>query len=240
MQHNFCSNVNSGAQMRLKTVGLVVLAMLVLGVTASASFALPDISLLAGDTFPVTATAANTTVATSLETAVGSKLSGVGFKASITCTELSSLCKYAAEFKGVKEGKNECKSAGGGKEVVIVEGEVHVVYVALSTLADGALFLVPALEILCGSEASPDKVKIKVEGSVLGSLTATLGSDIETFSGTLKGSKGKQELTKYFNDAGTEVAASLKANFGLGLEGADENVAEAVTFTPNKMLIISG
>jgi hypothetical protein len=206
-----------------------------MGIMASQAAALPDLHVLEGETYPVTATAENTKVATNLSTAV-SKLGGVGFTAKISCKELTSLCTYEAIFKGVKEGKLVCKSGTEVGETVKVTGELHLVEIKLSPLTLGALFLVPAFEVLCGSTENPDKVKIKIEGAILGAVGVAAGTDVTTFTVTIKGEKGKQELTKYFNDEEKEVAASLKANFGLGFEAADENVAEAVTFNTSKMV----
>jgi hypothetical protein len=220
--------------MRLRvSLALVVVAA---GIVASpAAATLPDLHVLEGETYPVSAAAENAKVATTLSTAA-TKLEGVGFTTKISCKELTALCAYEAFFKGIKEGKLPCKSGTEVGETVKVAGEVHLVEIKLSPLALAALFLVPTVEVLCGTAEAPDKVKIKIEGSLLGSVNVAAGTDVTMFTGTLKGEKGKQELTKYFNDEEKEVAASLKANFGLGFEAAAENVAETVTFSASKMV----
>ena len=223
---------------RLMIVGAALMATLIVSIAATAAMAvtLPSVLFLAGKT---SATAKATSGSTSsLETIVGSKLTGKGLEVSLTTTTAgSALGTYVTLFKEVAEGTNKCKTGTLAAGNVEIKGEFHLVTLSETPLEMGVLFLVPATTILCGTTEKPEKVKIKVEGSALSSFSGTLNSEIKEFSGTLLATKGKPSKTAYLNDAGEKLNASLKSNFGLGLEESAENVTEPIKFTSEGLTI---
>jgi len=223
---------------RFMIVGAALVAALVASIAASAAMAvtLPSILFLAGKTSAVAK--ATSTSATSLETVVGSKLTGKGVEVTLTTTTAgSALGTYVSLFKEVAEGTNKCKTGTLAAGNVEIAGEFHLVTISEVPLVMGTLFLVPVTTILCGTTEKPEKVKIKVEGSALSAFSGTFNSEIKEFSGTLLASKGKPSKTAYLNDAGTTLNASLKSNFGLGLEESAENVTEPIKFISEGLTI---
>jgi hypothetical protein len=223
---------------RFMIVGAALLATLVASIAATAAMAvtLPSVLFLPGKTSAVAK--ATSSSATTLETIVGSKLTGKGLEATLTTTTAgSALGTYVTLFKEVAEGTNKCKTGTLAAGNVEIAGEFHLVTISENPLVMGVLFLVPLTTILCGTAEKPEKVKVKVEGSALASFTGTFNSEIKEFSGTLLGTKGKPSKTEYLEDLGKPLNASLKANFGLGVEGADENVAEPIKFTSEGLTI---
>jgi len=214
---------------RLKVVGLTLMSMFVLGLTAtSASALLPDLHVsLTGGTYPVHAEATCSTCATALAQEGGSVLTGVGLKVLYLFAELSALGSYHAHFEGVKKGTKECNTAGDSKEVVLVEESVHLVFTELSPgLKVAALYLVlNPLTIECGT------LHVKVKGSVLGSYGGALNSSITTFKGNLLGKLGRQSIFKYEENLGNTVEAELLSDSGTGYQPSSENVSKELTAT---------
>lgn len=66
--------------------------------------------------------------------------------------------------------------------------------------------------------------------------------ELTEVGGKLEGSKGKNTLTKYFNDEGHEVEAKLEANFGTGFIQTDVTVGEEIKIKAleGKMFEITG
>jgi len=217
---------------RFLIVGVALMATLVMSIMATAATAvtLPAVLFLPGKTSAVAKATSGS--ATTLETIGGAKLTGIGLEATLTSSTASpALGPYGVLFKEVAEGKNKCKTGTLKAGNVEITGEFHLVTLSEKPLEMGVLFLVPLTVISCGTTELPEKVKIKVEGSSLASFTGTFNSEIKEFSGTLLGAKGKPAKTAYLNDEGATLNAALKANFGLGFEEADENVAEPIKFT---------
>ena len=223
---------------RWRTVGAVLVAALVASVATSAALAvtLPSVLFLPGKTSAMAKATSGST--SSLETIVGSKLTSKGLEVSLTATTAGSASgTYVTLFKEVAEGTNKCKTGTLAAGNVEIKGEFRLVPLSETPLEMGVLFLVPPTTIACGTIMKPEKVKIKVEGSALSSFTGTLNSEIKEFSGTLLGTKGKPSKTAYLNGAGETLNASLKANFGFGLEECAENVAEPLKFTSEGLTI---
>jgi hypothetical protein len=223
---------------RLVIGSAAVMATLVLGAMASvaAAVTLPSVLFLAGKTSAVAK--ATSSSATTLETVVGSKLTGKGLEATLTIsTAGSALGPYVSLFKEVSEGTNKCKTGTLSAGNVEIDGEFHIVTIREIPLEQIILLLVSPKTIVCGTTEKPEKVKIKVEGSAAASFNGTLNSEIKEFKVGLKGAKGKPAKTAYLNDAGETLNASLKSNFGLGVEESDENIAEEVTFTSEGLTI---
>ena len=229
---------------RLNWLTAALMAVLALGAiaSASASAALPDLSLLPGGTFPMTALGEGAGE-TKLETASGGLLVGKGFKLSLTAKELSALGTYEAVFTNVKEKTLPCKSPGAAKEEVKVTGnEYHLTWLEVKKVMVN--FLVGELKIECGE---PAKIKITISGQAIGGTTIEKGKEVETtgFKGNLKcKAAGVQELKLYQTDAqeaagkGEMTEGFLLANFGSGNSKACENVAEEVTIKPSQMFIV--
>jgi hypothetical protein len=202
---------------------------------------LPDMSVtLSGGVYPINMEGSRTSATTSLGTASGVTLSGTGVTLALETTELSALGTFKSTFTKVKSSEGiECNTAGDAKGVVLVKGEFHLVPINLSPLSTGTLFLVSEAEIEC-----PGGVNVVVRGALISSLNG-IGSEtteLTGFGGELKGSKGKQNLSEYYNVAGTKVKAKLESEAGVGFVMSDENISEEVKLTVegSKMLVITG
>jgi|GEM_PF-5800600 len=223
------------------TTLLTVVALSMLAVITSASAAVPSVSLLAGESFPITVEAHATTSVT-LETVTGSKVvcSLQDLKTTYAGGVFNRISKNDSTLDGCKEGTNKCKTGTEASGTVVIKGEGVLVFISESPLKVGYLSLIPATTILCGTTEKPEKIKIKVEGSVLGSYNATLNADITSSKSAFKGEKGKPEKTAFLNESGGTVNASLKANFGLGAETSDLNIAEELSDEVGGMMLVSG
>jgi hypothetical protein len=224
---------------RFKFLGLALLSVCAFGImtAASASAALPDLSLLSGEAFPVTMEGSLTSKDL-LETAVlGEKLEGTKVTLKLELAELSALGKFTAVFVGVKEKTNPCKSTSGAKEEVATSGEFHIVLL-VGGASYGIVFLPSSVLIECGE---PAKTKIHVKGAAVGSTTLATGADFTETKGTLEGSKGKNNITEYLNSSGTATKGILESNFGTGFEQSMESVTGAITLkvVGTKMLVLT-
>ncbi len=197
---------------------------------------LPDISIALGGSYPLHLNFEdNKKTVSSLETTGGSLLkSKSGLLVLFLISELSALGTFDALFLKVEQGTQECHSVGDSEGTVLLTGEFHVV---LGPSGLEALLLISEFEIICG------KVKVKVKGSLLSTLSAgTEAEELTETSSELKGKAGKPTLTKYYNDEGKTVEALLLSNFGTGFLESDENVEEPVTLKvlESKMFTITG
>jgi hypothetical protein len=185
--------------------------------------ALPDVSVVLSETYPVKSKGATSTV-TSLGSASGVSLAGKGVNLVLEASELSSLGIFTATFSAVEEpaNKEKCKTGTETAGTVVSKGEYHVVPRPTAGVA-GILFLVSAFEVICGS------AKVKIRGDVLSSLNAgSEASELSSFGGVLEGSLGVQKLSEYINDTGSVVKASLENDAGLEYVKADESVTGEV------------
>jgi hypothetical protein len=232
---------SEGDDMGRPMTALAIVALSTLAGVAPASAAVPSVSLLAGESFPITVEAHATTTVT-LETVTGSKVvcSLQDLKTTYSGGVLNRISKNDSTLDGCKEGANNCKTGTEAAGTIVIKGEGVLVVISESPLTVGYLSLVPATTIACGTTEQPEKLKVKVEGSVLGSYNATLNADITTSKSGFKGTKGKPEKTAYLNEAGETVNASLKANFGLGAEASDLNIAEELSDKASSMMLVSG
>jgi hypothetical protein len=228
---------------RLKLVGVMLGALFALAITATSAMAvsLPDMSVtLTGGAYPINAEGKQANAATSLGTSSGVTLSGTGVTLALATAELSALGTFTSTFTKVKNTEGvECNTTGDATGVVLVKGEFHLVPISLSPLTIGTLFLVSESEITC-----PGGVSVVVRGNLISSLNG-IGSEateLTGFGGELKGEKGKQNLSEYYNDGGTKIKAKLESEAGAGFVASDENVSEEVKLTVagSKMLVITG
>jgi hypothetical protein len=212
--------------------------MFVLGLTAtSALAALPDLHIALGEEFPVTAHGEDAAAVTTLSSAGGSVLTGKGVDLLVEWKELSSLGTFDSNFTNVVMKTKKCKSGTDVAGTVLVKGPVHLVFVQLTPkLVVGVLYLFEPIEISC------EGVKIKCKGSVLGTYEGELNKDITKFSGSVLGSKGVQEKTKYWNQEGTAEVEDepLLCDPGTGFVKSAQNIDLPLTLTANKMIEILG
>jgi hypothetical protein len=197
---------------------------------------LPDISVTLGGTYPVHLQGSLASASTGLETSSGSVLKGTGVTLLLLTTELSALGTFNADFTSVENvEKIKCHSGGDAAGVVLLGGEFHLV---LSPQNLGILFLVSEFEVEC-----PGGVNVLLRGNVLGGLTGIGGQSTELTSvgGVVEGSKGKQNISEYFNAGGTKIKAKLEAEAGTGFTAASENVSGTVTLSVlgSQMIVIS-
>jgi hypothetical protein len=231
-----------------KLFGLALVALFVLGVTATSAFALPDISLtLSGSTFPLVLKANQTKAATQLSNVVGEKVNGEGVLIVLSLTALGHLGTFEALFTKAKKGTSACHSEESGvsdpAEEILTKGSWHLVYTSLPStpaLALGILFLVAPVTFKCGTET------VNVKGDTLSSVTAssagTETTELTSLGGVLEGNGvGVQNLKTFYNESGTATTAKLEANFGSGFKGAAEEVKEEVkpTAEGSNMFVIT-
>jgi hypothetical protein len=220
----------------LKIAGLLLASLFALGLMTTSAFALPDLGLLSGENFPGEAKA-RSTATVALENSGGSVLTGTGVETKLVWASLSALGVYTSEFKSVGKGTIKCETTGAGAGNVLVGGEVHLVFTSTSPLTVAMLLLVPEITLECAG------LDIKVRGAVLGTYGSALNADLTTFTGELKGSLGVQNLTKYFNNGGTVVEASLLSSVeGGAFKKSSLNIAAAQEFKVEggKMIIVTG
>lgn len=223
----------------LKILGVALVAMFALGITATSAFALPDISIALGGAYPIHLQFGdNGKTKSLLETITGAALHGEGLLLLLLTKELSSLGTYEALFLNVigpLPKTTNCNTEGDKKGEVLTTGTFHVVYIKLTPLTLGIAFLTAPVTIKC------EKTTTKVEGCALSTLEAAEG-ELTKVSGELKGEKGKNNLTKYFNSEGKEVECKLLSNFGTGNQQSDEVVAEPIPLEvlEGKMFEITG
>jgi hypothetical protein len=211
-----------------KTLGVAFAGLLVLGATATSAFA--TLPVLSAATFPLHLDFAdNGTTPTTLENSAGTKLTGKGLLLLLLASSQGSLGLYLTLFLNVALGATKCNTPGDASgEVLLANGEYHLVFPSLSPLLLGIAILVAEFEIKCGL------VPIKVRGCVLAKVTdpKTETEEVELATGELNGSatKGKNELTEFDNEAGTgKVSCRLESNASGGAFGfAAEIVGEPI------------
>jgi hypothetical protein len=185
-----------------------------MGIMATSAFALPDISLtLPGSTFPLHLNFAdNNKTKTELQSASGAVITGEGLSLLLLIGELTALGTFRADFLNQKRVTKVCHSVGDAAGVILTEGPFHVVYTNLSPLLLGILYLPNSFEVEC------EGLLIEIKGSVISSFTGigTENSELTTATGQLTGTKGKAAITKYYNDSGQLLKATLLSNVGVG------------------------
>jgi hypothetical protein len=238
-----------GAVMRhFKLLGVAVAALCMMGIAmASSAFALPDISVELGGTYPLHLEVTLLTIPTKLSNVVKENLSGVGLLVLYLLTALGHLGTFEALFTKVKKGTIACFSEEGGKkdptEEILTKGSWHLVYTSLAGSAQGLqlgiLHLVAPVTIKCGSE------EISVKGDTLSSVESLSGTETTEYTsltGILKGNgEGGPNIKFFYNEGGTSVKAKLEANFGTGFkESAEEVEGEVkVTALEGKMFVVT-
>jgi hypothetical protein len=226
-------------------------ARLVLGVlfafaamaTSASAFTLPDVSVtLTGGKYPLHLEANNPAATTTLESASGVSLEGVGVSILLLATELSALGTFAALFLGIKIAANGSKCHTGTEQpgVLKLTGEYHIV--PLNNAGKiGLLLLVSEVQLFCGE---PTEMTTTVRGDMLASITnaGTENHELTSLTGALSGSLGKPELSEYVNDTGSIVKAHLEADWGLEFVAVNLQISEPLSFAVlgSQMLVITG
>jgi hypothetical protein len=167
-------------------------------------------------------------------------LTGTGATGLLLATELSALGTFTTDLTNISNPEGvKCNTPGDAAGVVLLGGEVHGVQISLSPLEQGLLFLITEFEIECRGG-----VNVLIRGDIIATATGagSEGTELTSFGGVLKGEKGKQEISEYYNDGGTEIKARLESEAGAGFTVSDENIAEEI---PNlvlgsQMIVITG
>jgi hypothetical protein len=203
----------------------VVVAVLALWVATSASaLVLPDIHVLSGETYPLHLNFSdNKKTAADVNDTAGNKLEGTGLLLLFLTFELSSLGSFAALFLKVTNKRGaSCNSEGDPAGEVLVTGSFHIVPLNTSK-EDAFLYLYKELTIECNA----GKEKVFVKGRFLSLINfkgvAETGDFTEMCTLLSGDKKGKDNVTKYLEDAGNAATAKIELNFGTGfLQGALE------------------
>jgi hypothetical protein len=197
---------------RLKLLGVVLAALWAMGLMATSAFALPDISVTLGSTYPLHLNYLSETIETKLESAAAI-LEGKGLHILYLIGTLTSLGTFRAIFLNVVNGENKaekCLSTANEGEV-LTEGEFHIVYTSLSPLTLGTLYLPKEITITCPGVS----ITIKVKGSVIGAIRFPSTNENEQLTGLknlLTGTGGKQQFRAYENESGGKLLAQLLCN----------------------------
>ncbi len=114
---------------------------------------------------------------------------------------------------------------------MLTEGSFHVVITSLyPNLQIGLLFLPNEVKLEC------EGVNLKVKGSVISSINTngiTEATELTNIKGLLaKGSTaGSQQISEYYNDAGTKVKSGLILTVAGVENSSNEQVKEELTLT---------
>jgi hypothetical protein len=220
----------------VKLFGIALAAMCVCGISmASSAFALPSVEATSQGSgtslYPLHLEVTILTIGTALEGTSGAFLTGEGILLLLLTGEASSLGTFEALFLKVEESGTACHSKGDQEGEVLTGGSFHIVWTSLSPLRLGELFLPGEVEITCG------KVVTKVKGDVLSSLK--LGSEkteeeteLTQVGGLLSGSKGKQSIKFFYNDAKESVEAKLLSSISGGTFKESDEVVKGEVVTP--------
>jgi hypothetical protein len=183
---------------------------------------LPDISITLGS-YPLHLNYLSNTVATALETTGGAELTGRGLHVLYLTGELTSLGTFRAIFLKVEKNREPCFNQGlEANGEVLTEGSFHLVYTSLpgssQGLQIGILYLVKELNGANGIQCRRAGIEVKVKGSVIGSINTLPEGEGERIGqkSVLSGTRGKQSIRAYWNDAGVGLLAQLLSSVGAG------------------------
>src|ERR1700755_2555634 len=200
----------------LGCTGIVLIIMLTLASASASAMELPDIHPLPESETVTAEGVIKGAEAAVIETEIGEKLTAEELRPLFRFEKLSSLGSGDLHFSGVSRKGTKCNTEGDAPGVVLMASEFKWHYIILQispALIADLVYLIPATTLICGT------LKIKASGSLVVGLEGVSNNTPTTsFKLSAKCSgKGKQELTSYFNDAGTSVTKNLVLmNFGLG------------------------
>ena len=148
------------------------------------------------------------------------ELSRQGGLAAVTCTKATGegtvegnrhLGMFKITFEKCKAGGGPCTGLGAAAENILSEGSYHIVFDTLGATLGAAgvaiLFLLAAFHFVCNTIIGEVLNTVAAGGMVL-CLIANPTALTKVFEFKCKGSAGKPEETKYYNEAGTLVAIS--------------------------------
>jgi hypothetical protein len=184
---------------------------------------LPDIFPgLAGEKYPVVLEGSSAGSFT-LETTGGQKVTGDGETVKLEAPETNATGSFTAKDTNVVTSGKKCKTAGAAEGEVKSSGSYQVVRLSKTTSAIGLLFLPSEYTMECSG------TNIKVKGSMIANLSAgEESSELTSMELSLKGTGGKEEVTKYLNYEEEEITVHPEVNFGLGFVEADESLGAKV------------
>jgi hypothetical protein len=199
----------------LKVLGVALAAMFALSITAlgtaTSALALPDVSILPKETFPLDLHFADDgKTPGTLETSQGALLEGAGVEVLLLLQALGALGEFHSLFLGVvKHGTTEkCNTKGDNAGEVLITGEWHLVPISTTpSLVTGIAFLLTNLVLIeCPKE------KIDVKGCALAKTSLTTNNvDLTSTTGELgTDGKGKGLQREYVNDVSTKVKCILE------------------------------
>lgn len=217
---------------RRKIVGLTVVALFALFAIASAtaSAALPSVTLLPGEKFPVAFEGKSGKGI--LETVKGTTVKCSSGKSSGSI-EGEKTGKTTITFEGCESSGFKCNTTGKGSGIIETSGTTTLVFDSLSPLGVALLLAVNETTFECTA-----LVKVKVKGNIL-LLVKPLGEEVTSFELIVTQSKGVPGDTKYF-EGGVEKHPTLLSSID---GGAFENSADESTenkITTAKMVKIEG
>jgi len=217
-----------------KILSASTMALFTLLVVTATAFgvSLPDMHVLSGEAYSVTAEGKLKGVEVAILLAALGKLTAEEVRAKLVVESLDALGKAEFDFINVKEskGKQTCHTKGDAEGVVLLIGEFHLVLTVSATTGElAALILFTELTIECVKEIGAG-IKVFVRGPMLVKVIAPLNKDFTSFEVTvLCKEKDIQLPSSYFTDEGKELTKILLlADFGAGKENACELVKEPI------------
>jgi hypothetical protein len=244
---------------KFRSLGVMLVALCAMGVMASSAFALPDISITlcepnCGRSYPLHLNYLSNTITSTLETANGGLLHGVGLHVLYLIGELTALGTFRAIFLNVERGTEKCFNQGvEANGEVSTEGSFHIVYTSLAGSSQGLqlgiLYLLTELNEAHGNiiKCPRNGFFIEVRGSVIGTLNqngANNNTQLTGLKGVLSGSRGVQSFRAYWADlnlAGPALLAKLESDDGGGFLQSNEIVEgePEATALEGKMFVIT-
>ena len=217
---------------RRKIVGLACVAMFALFAIASAtaSAALPSVSLLAGEKFSVLFE--GTSSKGVLETVKGTTVNCSSGKNSGSI-EGEKTGKTTITFEGCESSGFKCNTTGKGAGIIETSGNTTLVFDSLTPLAVALLLAVNETTFECTA-----LVKVKVKGNIL-LLISPINQEVTSLTLTVTQSKGQPGDSKYW-EGGTEKHPTLLSSIDGGAFeiSADESTENKIT--TKKMIKVEG
>ena len=235
----------------IKLMGVMLTTVCAMGLMATSVFALPDLSITLGETYPLHLNYESNTIKTKLENAGGGVLVGEGLHELSLFGELSAVGTFRAIFKKVETGTEKCFNQGvEANGEVLVEGESHIVYTSLAGslqgLQLGVLALIKELTGATAITCPTNAISLKIRGSVIATTNQSGAGNTTQLIGTkgrLNGSLGKETFRAYYDSAGIALLARLELNVnGAGFKESNVVVEgePGGTALEGKMFVISG
>ncbi|MFI5091262.1 MAG: hypothetical protein ACHP7P_14530 [Terriglobales bacterium] len=211
----------------LKVLGVALVAIFALGITATSAFAtltLPDVHILEGEKYPLHLNFAdNGKTPVVFHSTGGGILEGKGLSILTLTNDLSALGLFSMTFLNFSIAGQNCNTAGDAAGEILASGEFHILPIKLKPLEIGIALLVTEVTIKCGATT------LHLKGCLLSTAETANELEVKAIKAKLEGDKkGKNTLTKYFNDEGKEVECKLLLDIGTGFKQSSVEVGETV------------